>query len=170
MLVRGLTKQELDASDNETEESFASKISEFAGLGTLGTNIEKLNSTINLVFTWVNLIRGSVLNNSSNTVFGPPIVRLTHGPMYNNVPCLLQDYNINILEEGGYDAQTLTPKRLQITLNLIESRTGNFGKFSAGRIGDGDNITGWESVIETNNIDPYNGLIGSEDEEFGSLL
>jgi hypothetical protein len=170
MLVRGLTKQELAESDNELQNSFVAKIQDFAGLGTPNDNINKLNGVINLVYAWVNLIRGSVLNNSTNTVFGPPIVRLTHGPMYNNVPCLLQDYSINIVEEAGYDVATLTPKRIQISLNLIESRTGNFGKFSAGRIGDGDNLTGWESVIETNNIDPYNGLIGSEDGEFGSEL
>jgi hypothetical protein len=170
MLVRGLTKKELADSDQELSESFGAKIQEFAGYGAPLANIDQLNSVINLVYAWVNLIRGSVLNNSTNTTFGPPIVRLTHGGMYNNVPCLLQDYSINIVEEAGYDVATLTPKRLQISLNLIESRTGNFGKFNAGRIEDGDNLTGWESVISTNNIDPYNGIIGLEDGEFGSEL
>ena len=172
MLVRGLTKKELADSDQELNDSFGAKIQEFAGYGAPLANIDQLNSVINLVYAWVNLIRGSVLNNSSNTTFGPPIVRLTHGGMYNNVPCLLQDYSINIVEEAGYDVATLTPKRLQISLNLVESRTGNFGKFNAGRVEDGDNLTGWESVVSTNNIDPYNGVIrsGVNDGEFGTEL
>ena len=137
------------------------------GIASPDENVASLNSTINLVYLWVNLIRASILNNSRSTTLGPPIVRLSHGGMYNNVPCLLQDYSINIVEEAGYDVQTMTPKRLEISLNLIESRTGNFGPFQAGEIAFGDNLTGWESVIETNNIDPYNGVVGGEG-EFGA--
>ena len=137
--------------------------------GDQSGNIRKLNETINLVYLWVNLIRASVMNRSDNTTFGPPIVRLTHGGMYNNVPCLLQDYSINIVEEAGYDVQTMVPKRLEISLNLVESRTGNFGKFQAGELELGDNLTGWESVIEKNNMDPYNGFgpIGRADYDTG---
>jgi len=130
-------------------------------------NVAKLDSTINLVYFWLNLIRGSVLNRSDNTTFGPPIVRLTHGAMYNNVPCLLQDYSININEQAGHDVATLTPKKIDITLNLVESRTGNFGDFQSGEVEFGDNITGWESVIEENNMDPCNGVIGQPN-QFGS--
>ena len=136
------------------------------GINSPDDNVTALNSTINLVYLWVNLIRASILNNSRSTTLGPPIVRLSHGGMYNNVPCLLQDYSINIVEQAGYDVQTMTPKRLEISLNLIESRTGNFREFKAGEIAFGDNLTGWESVIETNNIDPYNGVVGGEG-EFG---
>jgi hypothetical protein len=132
-------------------------------------NVAKLDSTINLVYFWLNLIRGSVLNRSDNTMYGPPIVRLTHGAMYNNVPCLLQDYSINIDEQAGHDVATLTPKKIDITLNLVESRTGNFGNFQSGEVEFGDNITGWESVIEENNMDPCNGVIGQPD-QFGSGL
>ena len=131
-------------------------------------NVAKLDSTINLVYFWLNLIRGSVLNRSDNTMYGPPIVRLTHGAMYNNVPCLLQDYSINIDEQAGHDVATLTPKKIDITLNLVESRTGNFGNFQSGEVEFGDNITGWESVIEENNMDPCNGVIGQPN-QFGSL-
>jgi len=132
-------------------------------------NVAKLDSTINLVYFWLNLIRGSVLNRSDNTMYGPPIVRLTHGAMYNNVPCLLQDYSINIDEQAGHDVATLTPKKIDITLNLVESRTGNFGNFQSGEVEFGDNITGWESVIEENNMDPCNGVIGQPN-QFGSGL
>lgn len=120
-----------------------------------------INNAIDLIYCWINFIRGSVMNNSRNSTYGPPIVRLTHGPMYNNVPCLVEDYTIRILDDAGYEVQTLTPKRVQITLNMIESRTGNFGAYEPTFVETGDNITGWESIIENNDIDPYNGLIGS---------
>ena len=163
--MAGFDPSEADYTNNILEGSNPA-LSTFLGFDSAEDNVNALNSTINLVYLWVNLIRASILNRSDNTTFGPPIIRLTHGGMYNNVPCLLQDYSINIVEEAGYDVQTMTPKRLEISLNLIESRTGNFGRFQAGQIENGDNLTGWESVIETNNIDPYNGLIGGEG-EFG---
>jgi len=122
-------------------------------------NEKELNDVINLVYVWVNLIRASVLNNSNNTSFGPPIVRLTHGAMYNNVPCLVQDYSIDVDEEVGYEVTTVTPKRLRISLTLVESRTGSFGEYIPGTIQDGDNLTGWESIIENNVYDPFNGVI-----------
>lgn len=158
---------------NEDLDKFLNKILTSKVFGqpefNAAANVAKLDSTINLVYFWLNLIRGSVLNRSDNTTFGPPIVRLTHGAMYNNVPCLLQDYSINIDEQAGHDVATLTPKKIDITLNLVESRTGNFGNFQSGEVEFGDNITGWESVIEENNMDPCNGVIGQPN-QFGSGL
>ena len=133
------------------------------GAPTGNSDTRDLDKTLDLIYYWINLVRGSVLNNSTNTLYGPPIVRLTHGPMYNNVPCLVEDYSVSIEEEAGYDVQTLTPKRVQVTMSLVESRTGNFGEYVPGTITDGDNLTGWESIIDNNSIDPYNGLIGSVD-------
>ncbi len=158
-LIKGITGFDPDEANNGDLNFIEKGFNAFGiNLGDPAENTRKLNETINLVYLWVNLIRASVMNRSDNTTFGPPIVRLTHGGMYNNVPCLLQDYSINIVEEAGHDVQTMTPKRLEISLNLVESRTGNFGKFEAGKSMLGDNITGWESVIETNNMDPYNGF------------
>lgn len=132
-----------------------------------GQNEKELNDVINLVYVWVNLIRASVLNNSNNTSFGPPIVRLTHGAMYNNVPCLVQDYSIEIDDEAGYEVTTATPKRLRVTLTLVESRTGSFGNYSPGTIQDGDNLTGWESIIGDNVYDPFNGSISIPSQTVG---
>lgn len=115
------------------------------------------DKAIDLVMFWINLIRSSTKNNSRDTSLGPPIVRLSHGPMYNNVPCVIENYNIRLLDESGFEVQTLMPKQIEITLSMKESRTGNFGDFKASVVYDGDNNTGWESVIETNNMDPYNG-------------
>ena len=136
---------------------------DLGGTPTGNSDTKDLDKTLDLIYYWINLVRGSVLNNSTNTLYGPPIVRLTHGPMYNNVPCLVEDYSVSIEEEAGYDVQTLTPKRVQVTMSLVESRTGNFGEYAPGTITDGDNLTGWESIIDNNSIDPYNGLIGSVD-------
>lgn len=118
-----------------------------------------LDKVINMVYVWVNLVRATCLNNSNNTIQGPPIVRLTHGPMYNNVPCVVRDYSISILDEAGFDTQTLTPKRLEISMTLSEMRTGDFGSFEEGHVESGDNLAGWEAIINNNNIDPYNGDI-----------
>lgn len=127
------------------------------------------NKHIDLVYCWLNLIRASVLNRSDNTTYGPPIVRLTHGPMYGNVPCLVENYAVKVIQEGGYEAQTLTPKIIEISLNMVESRTGNFGKYQAGRVITGDNLTGWESIISNNEIDPNNGVISREGDDYAVL-
>lgn len=157
-IIGDITGEQLE---QEESESFLAPILSEAGIATLSQGYKELDDVIDLVYCWVNLIRASILNNSRSSLYGPPIVRLTHGPMYNNIPCLVEDYSIQIVDEIGYEVQTLTPKRLQIQLNLIESRTGNFNKYEATQLETGDNVTGWESIIENNDIDPYNGLIGS---------
>ena len=133
--------------------------SKFLGGTSRGDEVKRINRVLNLFIFYVNLIRASVLNNSENSVYGPPILRLNHGTMYNNIPCLLKGYTINIVDDAGYEVQTLTPKRVSISLELVESRAGNFANFKAGDLINGDNLTGWESIIETSNMDPYNGLV-----------
>jgi len=145
-------------------------LNDWLGLESSSDSVARVNKVLNLFIFYVNLIRGSVLNNSRNPVYGPPILRLSHGTMYNNVPCLLRSYNINIENDAGYDVQTVTPKRVTISLDLVETRAGNFGEFKAGDTFDGDNLTGWESVIETNNIDPYNGEILGGDNSSPDLV
>mgnify|MGYP003634953906 CR=1 FL=1 len=133
-------------------------------LGSPQQNEEKLNRTLDMIYVWVNLIRSTTLNNSTNTVLGPPIVRLTHGAMYNNVPCVVEDYSIKIIDDSGFEIQSLTPKQLEVTLSMRENRTGNQGTFDSGSIGSGDKIVGWEAIIDDNNLDPYNGLINRDKE------
>ena len=72
---------------------------------------------------------------------------------------MVDNYSIRILDEAGYDVQTLTPRKIEITLSLVESRTGNFGRYQATQLENGDNLTGWESIIGNNDLDPQNGLI-----------
>jgi len=112
--------------------------------------------SLNLIMYWVNLVRSSTLNNSKNTVYGPPIVRLNHGPMYMNSPCLVEDYKITIDKGSNYDVETLIPYSLKFSMSLIESRAGNFGDYQSGDLGNGDNLTGWESIIDSNVLDSMN--------------
>lgn len=155
-MVDAFSAGQIGNQDNALLESIGS----FFGAEARGDDTERVNKVINYVVFYINLIRGSVLNNSTNTIYGPPILRLTHGTLYNNVPCLLESYSIDIDGEAGYDVQTLTPKRIRVSLELVESRAGNFGNFKTADIFNGDNLTGWESIIENNNMDPYNGGIG----------
>lgn len=120
---------------------------------------KNLNSLIDLVIYWINLIRATTYNNSSNTVYGPPIVRITHGPMYNNIPCVVNDYSIRILNDSGYDVNTLLPKQVEISLKLNEFRAGDFNEFEESKPIKGDNHVGWEAILLNNNMDPYNGKI-----------
>jgi hypothetical protein len=42
-------------------------------------------------------------------------------------------------------------------MNLAENRTGNFGEFKPFELTEGDNLTGWESVIDgKGSMDPHN--------------
>tara|TARA_R100001509_G_scaffold102506_1_gene60189 strand:- start:302 stop:1165 length:864 start_codon:yes stop_codon:yes gene_type:complete len=123
------------------------------------------DATIDLMMYWVNLIRSSVLNDSRNTVYGPPIVRLNHGPMYMNSPCLVEDYKISIDKASNYDLETLLPHTIKVSMSLIESRSGNFGEYFRGDPLEGDNLTGWESILDENVLDSMNYDIEVFDDE-----
>lgn len=122
-------------------------------------NKAKIDRTINSIIYWINLVRSSVKNDSKNTVYGPPLVRLTHGPMYNAIPCITKSFNIEIDEAAGYDAETLFPRGINVSMDLAETRIGDFSNFKSFDKIKGDNMSGWEAVFEENNMDPYNGLI-----------
>jgi len=148
--------------EDETTEYFLASVLPSVKTATIplpDNKFKRINDTINLVYVWLNLIRGTTLNNSRNTLFGPPIVRLNHGPMYNNVPCVVDSYEVRIVEEAGYDIQTLTPNRITINLSLKETRTGDYNRFRPGKIESGDTLAGWEAVYNNNTIDPYNGSV-----------
>jgi hypothetical protein len=155
-LIGALTGAEIQQQESE---SFIAPLLQGEGISTTSDRINQLNKVIDLIYVWVNLIRATTLNHSMDTLLGPPIVRLTHGAMYDNVPCLVEDYDIKILDEAGYELETLTPKRIEVSLSLVENRAGNFGRYAAGKVVTGDNITGWESIITNNELDPMNGII-----------
>lgn len=113
-----------------------------------------------LILFWINIIRSSTKNNSEKTSFGPPIVRLTHGSMYLNVPCVAKSYSISFDETNStFDLETLINRRIKVDLTLAETRVGNFGKYVPQQAVQGDNNTGWEAIFDNGTMDPFNGLI-----------
>jgi hypothetical protein len=112
---------------------------------------------IDLIIYWTNIIRSSVVNYSKNPIYGPPIIRLNHGILYQNIPCICENYSIDYNEAAGHDLDTLLPRQLKVTLKLEEIRTGDFGEFvPKGNPIERDNLAGWEAVVlgETNSMDP----------------
>jgi hypothetical protein len=112
---------------------------------------------IDLIIYWTNIIRSSVVNYSKNPIYGPPIIRLSHGVLYQNIPCICTDYSIDYNEAAGYDIDTLLPRQIKINMKLEEARDGDFGEFvPKGTAIQRDNLAGWEAVVlgETNSMDP----------------
>jgi hypothetical protein len=117
---------------------------------------------IDIIIYWTNLIRASVVNYSKNPIYGPPIIRLVHGILYQNIPCICTNYSIDFNEAAGYDLLTLLPRQLKINMKLEEIRTGDFGEFDPADVIKRDNLTGWEAVLtdEGHSMDPgYQGLL-----------
>ena len=114
-------------------------------------------TAIDLIIYWVNIIRASLVNNANNPIYGPPVIRLNHGIMYQNIPCLCTNYSIDFNEAAGYDMDTLLPRQITVNMKLEEFRTGNFGEFTGRAEGIvKDNLAGWEAVVlgDTNSMDP----------------
>jgi len=114
---------------------------------------------IDIIIYWTNIIRASVVNYSKNPIYGPPIIRLRHGILYQDIPCICTNYSIDYNEAAGYDIDTLLPRQLKINMKLEEIRTGDFGEFNsedANNIIKRDNLAGWEAVVlgETHSMDP----------------
>ena len=102
---------------------------------------------IDTLLFFVNVLRSSVYNNAVNPLQGPPLVRLTHGSMYQSIPCIVRNYDISVDEQAGYHVETLTPNRIKVSIELNEVRAGNFGYFEKATGVSRDNLAGWESVI-----------------------
>ena len=115
---------------------------------------------IDMVIYWVNLIRSSVVNNAMDPTLGPPIVRLNHGVMYQDIPCICTNYQIEPDKNSPLDMDTLLPQRINVIMNLEELRSGTFGQFredsgdAQTRMVTRDNLAGWEAVIVHNTMDP----------------
>jgi hypothetical protein len=161
-LPQAITLQE---NKEATIERHRTTVGSRANVDFYVVNDNNSDKNINLMMYWVNLVRSSVLNDSRNTVFGPPTVRLNHGPMYMNSPCLVEDYKITVDKTSNYDLETLLPHTLKVSMSLIESRAGDFGDYSRGDPLEGDNLTGWESILDENVLDSMNYDIEVFDDE-----
>jgi hypothetical protein len=107
----------------------------------------ELEKTVELMLYWTNIVRASVSNNTNNPVLGPPIVRFTHGILYQDIPCICKSYNLTFKNESGYEIKTLMPRVLEFQLDLEENRTGNFGKFEKYKQVTRDNLAGYEAIL-----------------------
>jgi hypothetical protein len=156
-----------------TEAAFSTSLppSEGAGLGwpfilpTESTvndtinNIEKTvsfnsNKLIDTVVFWINTIRSCVSNNAKDTSLGPPIIRLTHGVMFNDVPCIATSVSITSDPLAGFDNKTLLPRKIDVTMSLEEFRMGDLGDYNPGTYMERDNLAGWEAVLSHGTMDP----------------
>ena len=130
----------------ELEEEFILGGAKGQQLGGDGNAARK--KAIDAIAYWVNIVRASVLNNVHDPVWGPPIVRLTHGILYRDVPCIVTGYSIDYPPRAGFDLKTLLPREIKISLTMEELRMGNFEEFKVYSARDtSDNIAGWEAVI-----------------------
>ena len=122
-------------------------------------NLQLKYRIIDLIIYWTNIIRSSVVNYSKNPIYGPPVIRLRHGILYQDIPCICTDYSIDYNEAAGYDINTLLPRELKITMKLEEIRTGDFEEFDTIDIIKKDNLAGWEAVVlgDTHSMDPGSG-------------
>ena len=133
------------------DELINAKTNANAGQATILKQSGNLDSpyikTVGTILFWINLIRSSVLNNAEDPVYGPPVIRLYHGAMYQGIPCICQSYSIDHEDEHGLEERTLIPRVMKIVMDLTEYRTGDFTKFEPNEIVKGDNVVGWEAVI-----------------------
>ena len=125
------------------------------------TNIK--DDSVNLLILLINVIRTSTVGNSSNTSLGPPTIYLNHGTMYNNIPCICTNYSISFDEQSTYEIFSLTPKSIKVSMDLSENRTGDFDKFKKFQHVKGENMAGWECVVEQGTMDPYNSQFYDDD-------
>ena len=103
---------------------------------------------------YINLLRSCVLG-SEELGLGPPIIRLNYGPLYQDVPCIVTQYNLEADQAAGYDIETLLPRKITMNLSLLEIRVGDFSAHSPEKFGlPDDNVPTWESVLKYGTVDP----------------
>jgi hypothetical protein len=128
------------------------------GLGDLAPLVANgiRTKAINLTLWWINLVRSSVLNNANNTIYGPPIIRINHGLLYNNVPCVCNSFSIKETPNTTYDVLTATPHMFDISMALEEVRN-SFGDYDPRKVDTADNVAGWDSLHKYKTMDPHTG-------------
>jgi len=112
------------------------------------------NKLLDTVMFWINTIRSCVSNNAKDTSLGPPIIRLTHGVMFNDVPCIATSVSITSDPMAGFDKKTLLPRKIDVTMSLEEFRMGDLGDYNPGTYMERDNLAGWEAVLSKGTMDP----------------
>jgi hypothetical protein len=99
------------------------------------------------------------VNNADQPTQAPPVVRLNHGLLYQDIPCICESYDIAQDTGDAHDVDfgsKVSNKTITITIKLKESRTGDYQKtkFSPSSAKSRDNIVGWEQILSGGSLDP----------------
>ena len=111
-------------------------------------NERRARASINMAYI-MNLIRSSLITHSMTPWTGPPILRLKHGMLYQDVPCICQSYNISYDEAAGYDPVLMVPRVLTVKMSLKEVRLRG-SAFIPGNTKFSDFQKGWDTFFERN--------------------
>jgi len=110
---------------------------------------DQRRTIISKIANFVTSVRSSVVNNAREPIYGIPIVRLSYGILYDNVPCVCESYSIDYDPVAGFDLKTLLPRVITVSMSLKETRTfDDPSRFSFIR-GSEDGIKGWEVILES---------------------
>ena len=129
----------------------------FPGIDEAAPQSKTYVDVINLMLYWATLIRSSVSTYSPNPSVGPPIVRLSFGILYQDIPTVASKYSITVDDAAGYDVISLMPRQYNVSLSLSEVRESRTDGFEAGNALTRDQLVGWEQVIgrtSRNTTDP----------------
>jgi len=111
---------------------------------------QERRSTIDTIITYISAIRSTVMNNVNYPEFGPPVVRLHFGALYENVPFICESYTLTFDPMAGFDLRTLLPRVLEIGMSLKETRSFDTDTFTSEGIGPTtvarDGLMGWEVI------------------------
>lgn len=145
---------------NEFRRLFPQRTKEYADFffseGDAGITKDRRRVALVQVLYWLNLIRSSCITNSEKPYLGPPLIHLSHGMMYMNVPTICTEYDISMDQNAGYDNQTLLPRILKFSMKLREVRLK--GKKFAPGTPTSRFMPGWESLQGEGGyitLDPY---------------
>jgi len=109
-----------------------------------------------------------VTTHATNTVLGPPLIRLKHGNLYQHCLFVCNDISMsNKLDQTGYVVDPDAPtdrskwkldrklfKTFDISLNLKEVRSNDGSLFVPNKLVQRDGVAGWESVLDGLGYDP----------------
>lgn len=149
-------------------EDYQAQYYNFQGISPVNPESIKVKA---LYYFWTNIIRCSVIGTSDHRS-PPPTVRLNFGPLHKNKRFVVEKYQITTEEKAGYDVETMLPRQIKIALTMEELRVGNFGYYTpyGAEVGsstlDGENVAGWEYIMETGSLDPMLSPIQPQPPEF----
>ena len=104
------------------------------------------NQALDIMLYWISLIRMSALTSRQQPTLGPPIIRLVHGVLFDNIATVLENYSISVVEEAGYDIVTLLPQQIKINLNLIQIQRNNDPR-ALTNVTHMDEMKGWDDLL-----------------------